>query len=293
MFPRSECCTLFPPIPTFRISAYPGASPAPPLPRAGVLIPLPPPPPVGGPRHHPLGAGGQLINEGQRVGKGDRQVTEGVTAPCLSRHRSPLEGVTPATGPADRPVRMLPREVLPRAGVRVTGACVKPETPSLTPALQNRVFGWGRGGGLPGAWVSHTHRDNTCANGPEGLSYPEALLWCPLHSWVSAKALFALPGACRAPALAFHAWKDLLLVEGEPALGALQRPTEGTPGREGRSLPWPESRERQERPGWDTRLVTPGRPRLLRPGLGSPSRGLSGPFELALSHKASPVRSGV
>lgn len=157
MFPRSECCTLFPPIPTFRISAYPGASPAPPLPRAGVLIPLPPPPPVGGPRHHPLGAGGQLINEGQRVGKGDRQVTEGVTSPCLSRHRSPLEGVTPATGPADRPVRMLPREVLPRAGVRVTGACVKPETPSLTPALQNRVFGWGRGGGCrePG-FLTHT-----------------------------------------------------------------------------------------------------------------------------------------
>lgn len=307
VFPRSECCILFPPsplIPTFWMSAYPGASPSPPTLQSwgsyssasspassgGVLVTVPSActwgPGQGSSERASGRAGRQLINEGQRVGEGDRQVIEGVTAPCLSRHRSPLEGVTPVAGPADRPVRMLPREFLPRAGVRVTGACVKPETPSLTPARPPEPGLWvGAAGGLPGAWVSHTRRDNACANGPKGLSYPEALLWGPLHSWVSAKALFALPGACRAPALALHAWKDLLLVEGEPALRAPQRLTEGTPGREGRSLPWPESRERQERPSWDTRLVTPGRPRLLRPGLSSPSRGLSGPFELALSHK--------
>lgn len=85
------------------------------------------------------------------------------------------------------------KELLPWAGVRFRGAYVKPETPSLTCPGAPLQAPPLQEPGFPTPCRGHTRTSE-----PKGLSYPEALLWGPL----------------------------------QPAVGAPQRPIDGTSGRE-------------------------------------------------------------
>lgn len=144
------------------VSLYPGASPAPPPEPGFLLLCLLP--------HLQCRVLITIPSVCSWVG-----VEEGVKSA-----QTPSGGSDSCHGPVDGPAGCCRGSFCPGQVSDSLGLAVNLKLAVCHPSSR----GTSRGGdGGPGAWVSN--RGSACTNEPKGLSYPEALLWGPLHSWVS------------------------------------------------------------------------------------------------------------